>query len=195
MIRVGDALYEGGYDQLQGEYPEYSGYDEVGTMSPSAGSEARAIDGESALYHQQHPMMAPNVFPIHWPRLREALQYFHNTYTDVGYWNIYVSDHIFDSAGWNLPGVNGIYIDREVLHSEDTTAIETLIHEAQHDWYQDGLGHGGVIREIVPCEDNPPTSDLGTDYYLFINFLQSARRAETPRTLWDEIRSQTFFED
>ena len=88
--------------------------------------------------------------------------------------------NLIDGTSMNNPFVPGISIDKKQFYADEATALALLIHEPLHDFGQYGFGHSG-IKEIVPTK-YPPTSKLGDDFTLFVDFLKNTKCDGT--TLW-----------
>jgi len=193
MIEVGDLLFNGGIRALR-KKKGYWFWDTSESHCTDKPGWRMSLDGstyasESALYVQR-PDAARNPFPINWPRLSEAMQYSLDHYDTITFWNVY----IWDYSSTNLPLIPGICIDRQSFDASERDAIEKMIHEPQHDWYEGGRkgmrALGGIghyyIREIVGPSRNygqriyqyTPSSPTGkTDFDLFYDFLQNCQIA------------------
>ena len=186
MILVGDELHANGTANLGKKFPWLAGkYNCTGGRGAIAGK-----DRESILF-VQIPYRAKEPFPILWPELANAIRYSQKEYGDFEDWILVEGASLNLHGLWFLVITNGypwLHLGKEPFLRGPREAIETIIHEPQHDFCNYGAYHDGGMQNIVPCdaEGVPADSKYGSAYEQYIDFLQ-ATKDEQGVSLWEKM--------
>ncbi len=177
MIAVGGIIHESGVGGLADRDPTYAAFTDDGVCNVGFDP---GKDGVSAQVGHARPCG----WPVHWPRLADAMEYSLTNYDSVK------CMQFIEGSSMNVPGVPGITLDADAFDNGSLFAsIQLLIHEPLHDFGQFGLGHGGWgdygLGDVVGPTSEPPGGSYFTRFY---DFMMTAKCGDT--SILEAIKSK-----
>ena len=125
-----------------------------------------------------------------WETMSGMIQYADIRYTKIGKGSVYLVSN--DVGGNNFPFIEGMRIGEISFHTNEQTALDILIHEAQHEFWQLGLDMDPILLEdhihIRYYFASDTDSKEDNVFSTYINFLQSVMCGN--KSLWDHILAE-----
>jgi RHS repeat-associated protein len=188
MIRVGDAISEGGIAGLRklgGLYDrDWGKCSKVESVSIKTCKTCRELSWEIVGTSEATTFWFPP--PQHWRKLRSAITHFLEWYDNMGPLSISLT-FAPNSSSYNVWFVPGIAISQQVFYDMSPQyPVTELIHEGLHDLVMYGIGHSGGLNDVVPTVVES-TLPKGPHITKFFDFVQNVKTCDGV-SIWTMIQ-------